>query len=99
MSGHYDQGYQPVPQDRRRGRPPPQPVVEDPINLSDDEFFSGLEHYQPLCYGGKGTPTFMVNKMWYISLGCLLVINGLFALVIILFISGSGTGSKPISKE
>ena len=40
----------------------------------------------------------MSNKNWYLSLACLLVINGLFALVLVFFINGSKTGMNPMSQ-
>jgi hypothetical protein len=51
----------------------------------EDNFYHSLRKYRPVCYSGKGRPTFLLlREKALTSLPCMLFINALFVLVIIL---------------
>lgn len=84
----------PVPASRLKNQS--QPIQN--YNMSDSDFFNSLSKYKPLLYSGRGSPILLVNKDWYLSLGCILIMNALFLLVILLFLRQAGSGIRPMSQ-
>ena len=97
---HHPQYYQQVPSNQYNPSiPNTQPATIQNYQMSDYDFFNSLKHYKPICYSGEGTPIFMVNSNWYMSLVCVAIINGLFLLVIFMFLGQAGTGMRPMSAD